>query len=184
MNKFGFISAFLTLVLFLFQYIPLGLYFGSEGPIYTWLSEFFGFSTNSWINSFVQISIEIFSYQGKQIFLFGMSTNGTLQLWFDIHFLTFLILFIITPLTILLAFIGCAKENTSGKKLINTNFFLVLLIFLYCIIGIPIYTKEILGIQFGFMEIFFYLHFGFYILLIDLIMAAIAKSKHPLQDKE
>ncbi len=166
MNKFGFISLMLTLIMFLLQFIPLGFYLQFENPF---------------VNVHVRIPIQLFTYETKQIFIWGLKTDGNFQLWFDIHFLTGVFFIILTPLAGILTTIGFCKENNTGKKLMNANFVLLLAVFLYASIGIPIYSEEILGVQFGYFDIFFYLNYGFFIILLNLIIAVIGYWKHPIQ---
>ncbi len=166
MNKFGFVSLILTFVLFFLQFIPLGFYFQFENPI---------------VNSYIRIPIQLFTYEDKQLFFWGIETNGTLQNWFEVNFLTGLFLLILTPLAGFLNIIGFWRENDTGKKLMNANFIILLVIFLYIIIGIPIYSEEIIGVQFGYFDIFYYLNYGFFILIINLIIAGIGSGKHPIK---
>ena len=166
MNKYGFISLILTLVLFFLQFIPVGFFFQFENPI---------------VNSYIRIPIQLFTYEDKQLFFWGIQSNGNFQLWFDINYLTGIFFIILTPLAIVLNILGFWRENKVGKKLMNANFILILVILLYSIIGIPIYSKEILGVQWGYFDIFLYLNYGFFIMLINLIVAGIGFVKHPVQ---
>ena len=166
MNKYGFLSLILTFVLFFLQFIPIGYYFQFEKPV---------------VNSYTRIPIQLFTYEEIQIFFWGIISNGTFRLWFDVNFLTGIFFIIFTPLAALFNLFGFWKENTTGKRLMNLNFVLLLTILLYSIIGIPIYSQEILGIQFEYFDIFFYLNYGFFILLINVIIAGIGYIKHPIQ---
>ena len=60
------------------------------------------------------------------------------------------------------------------------NFLSLLFIILYSILGFTIYSEEIFGVKFGLLEVFSYLDYGFYILLLNLILSFIAFIKHPL----
>lgn len=166
MNKFGFISIILTFLLFFFQFIPLGFFFQFENP---------------YVNYQVKIPIQLFTFQDKQIFIWGIKTNGSFQLWFDVNFLSGIFLIILTPLACILTIVGFCKENRVGKRLLNFSFILTLAVLLYSVIGIPIYSDEILGVQFGYFDIFFYLSFGFYILLINTILTGIGYKFHPIE---
>jgi hypothetical protein len=166
MNKYGFISLILTFILFLLQFIPVGFFFQFENPI---------------VNSYIRIPIQLFTYEDKQLFFWGIQSNGIFQLWFDINYLTGVFFIFLTPLAILVNILGFWRENKIGKKLMNVNFILILVIFLYSIIGIPIYSKEILGVQFGYFDIFLHLNYGFFIMLINLIVAGIGFGKYPIQ---
>ena len=167
MNKYGFLSLILTIVLFILQFIPVGFFFQFENPI---------------VNTYIKIPIQLFTYQDKQLFLLGVETNGSFQFWFEINFLTGIFLTILAPLAIFLNLFGFWRENKTGKKLMNANFVLLLAILLYSIIGIPVYSEEILGVdQFGYFDIFYYLNYGFFILLINVVIAGIGFGKHPIQ---
>jgi hypothetical protein len=166
MNKYGFISLILTLILFFLQFIPVGFYFQFENPI---------------LNSYTKIPIQLFTYQEQQLFFWGIKTGTTFRLWFEINFLTGIFLIFLTPLASILNIFGFWRENKTGKKLMNANFVLLLVVLLYSIIGIPVYSNEIVGIQFGYFDIFYYLNYGFYILLINVIIAGIGFLKHPVQ---
>jgi len=166
MNKYGLISLLLTCVLLLLQFIPLGFYFQFEAPL---------------VNSYIRIPIQLFTYQDKELFIWGMVTNGIFQNWFDLNILTGIIFLVLLPLTGIVTIFGFWKESQTCKKLMNVNFVLLLVILLYSIIGIPIYSEEILGVQFNYFDIFSHLNYGFFILLINLILALIAYIKHPIQ---
>ncbi len=166
MMNCGFVSLILAVLLFFLLFIAFGFYFQFENPI---------------LNSYIRIPIQLFTYEDKQLFFWGIETNGTLQNWFEVNFLTGLFLLILTPLAGFLNIIGFWRENDTGKKLMNANFIILLVIFLYIIIGIPIYSEEIIGVQFGYFDIFYYLNYGFFILIINLIIAGIGSGKHPIK---
>ena len=183
MNKFGFLSSILTFVLFLCMFIPLGLEIGVEGTISVWLGKIFDITTNPWIGAHVHIPIELINYGNQQVFLWGIVQGGNIYLWYEIHILGFILLFCLSLVSAVLALVGSVKESLGGKKLIAFNSYAILTIFLFVIIGIPIYSKEILGSSMNFLDIFFLLNFGFYLLLIDLICALIAYPIHPVGEK-
>lgn len=166
MNKFGLISLLLTSVLYFLQFIPLGISFQFESPF---------------IITLVKIPIHIFAYENNEIFFWGIIANGNFQFWFNINILTGIFLLILTPLAVIFTFFGMCREDQTGKKLMNANFIILLVIFLYTITGIPIYSEEIFGNKFGYFEIFFYLKYGFYILLINIIIAGIGYFTHPIK---
>jgi len=180
MNKFGFISCVITWVLFLLQFIPLGIVIGVEGPTSLWFGQYFNIINNPWMSSSAQIPLELFNYGNQQVFLWGVIQGGSIILWHEIHLFGFIMLFSLSLLTGILSLIGCGKNNQGGKKLIAINFYILLVIFLFVIIGIPIFSQELLGAAFEFLDIFFILNYGFYILLLDLIVAAIAYGNHPM----
>ncbi|MFX1589977.1 MAG: hypothetical protein ACFFC1_17680 [Promethearchaeota archaeon] len=181
MNKFGFLSGIFTIILVLLQFIPLGLNFGVEGVSSIWLLNYFGVS-NPVLSSFVKFPLEIVSYGDKQIYLWGMINGDELYLWFEINITAFIFLFVISIFIAIFSIIGSKKENSTGKKLTTFSFIAYIIIILYLIIGIPIYSQEILGIQFGYFDIFLYLNYGFYFLILNCILALIALLKHPLKE--
>ena len=180
MNKFGFLSSILTWVLFLLQFIPLGLIIGVEGPTSFWFGQYFNINNNTWMSSSVQIPLELFNYGNQQVFLWGIIQGGNISLWYEVHIIGFVMLFSLLLITGILSLIGCAKDSQTGKKLIAFNFFVLLAIILFVIIGIPIYSQELLGAKLEFLDVFFSFNFGFYILLIDFVLAAIAYGNHPI----
>lgn len=179
MNKFAFLSGMLTLLLSFFQFIPLGIIFGSSGTISNWVLTYFGF-TNPFMNFYSTISLEMMSVSDFQVFLWGIINNGTLYTWIEVHFVTFIFLFCLSILAIITAFIASGKENKLGRRMSNFNLVFVGVIFAYFLIGIPIYSNLIIGIELGYFNIFYYLNFGFYVLALDLILAIVSKIKHPI----
>ena len=179
MNKFAFLSGILTLILLFFQFIPLGIIFGSSGSISNWLLACFGL-TNPFINYYSTISLELMSVGDYQVFLWGIINNGTLYTWIEIHFITFLFLFCVSILSIITSFIASGKENKLGQRMCNFSLFFIGVIFAYFLIGIPIYSNLIVGIELGYFNIFYYLNFGFYVLLLDLCITVISRIKHPI----
>jgi len=165
MNKFGFLTLILTFVLFFLQFIPLGVYFQLQYPF---------------VNCHVRIPIQLFTYQNNQLFIWGIKTGGVFVHWFALNILTGIFFIVLLPLAGIITMFGFCKENRTGKKLILANFVILLAILLYALIGIPIYSLQIFGVQFGYFEIFLYLNYGFFILLIDLICATIGYIKHPI----
>ena len=92
-------------------------------------------------------------------------------------------IFSLSLITGILSLIGCTKDNSSGKRLIAINFYALLAISLFIIIGIPIYSQELIGTELNFLDIFFRLNFGFYFLIADLVIAAIAYGNHPIWEE-
>lgn len=178
MNKFAFLSGLLTLLLLFFQFIPLGIMFGSNGAISNWILTYFGL-TNPFISHYSAISLELMTIGDYQVFLWGIINNGILYSWLEIHFVTFIFLFCLSLLSIITAFIASGKENKLGRRMSNFNLVFIGVIFAYFLIGIPIYSNLIIGIELGYFNIFYYLNFGFYVLLLDLILAIVSKIKHP-----
>lgn len=181
MNKYGFISSILTFILLLCQFIPLGIYFGPGGEISTWLLIFLGIGQNPYFNFYESFPVDLFQYKNQHVYLWGILTEGRFQLWYSIDFVTFFAVFVLSLLAGILAMIGCAKDNKTGKSLIDANFYLLLCVISYIILGIPIYSQKLIGTELGLIGIFYYLSFGFYLLLIDFILAMIAKLNHPIE---
>ncbi len=181
MNKFGFISSIFTFILLVFQYFPLGLYFGKGDNIYLWLIKYLNEGSNPWITSYAKVPLQIFHYNSKNIYLWGIVSDGNLQLWYEIHILSFFFLALLPFVAVLLAWIGCAKEKKSGKTLIKVNFYFILFAMVYCVLGITLFSKDILGFNVSFYDFLFHLDFGFYLLFIDLIFALIAVINHPIE---
>ena len=182
MNKYGFLSAILTFILLSFHYIPLGIYFEPGGLVPIWLLQFFGINENPFFNYYESIPVDLFHYSDKQVYISGVLSRGFVTLWYQIHLITFIIMFVLTLLSGLLAFIGCAKESKGGAKLISFNFYALLIIILYLLIGVPMYSLDLIGAQFQYFDIFYYLSFGFYILIIDFILAIAAKKNHTIKE--
>lgn len=172
MNKLGFISSCFTMVLLFLRFIPLGIYFGSQ--------------TNPWLglNYHLEISIQLFNYNGQEIFLWGIFSDNSIKLWMDMHLLAFIFLSCIAFLSIIISFIGCLKEDEAGKKLIKANFYCLFAVVLFLIIGLPIYSDEILGAQLDYLDIFYYIDYGFYLILANLVIALIAIFAHPVVSYE
>lgn len=166
MNKFGFLSLILTLALFFLQFIPLGFYFLFQTPF---------------VNSYARIPIQLISYQNSHLFFLGIITNGLFQTWFEVNLLTGVLFIVLMPLAAVLVLLGFCKENRTGKKLILVNCIILLIILLYLIIGIPILSQEIFGTQINYLDIFIHFNYGFYVLLLNLIIAAISYWKHPIE---
>ncbi len=179
MNKYAFLSGLLTLFLLFFQFIPLGIIFGSSGSISNWVLAYFG-SINPFVNYYSKISLELMSIGEYQIFLWGIIYNGTLYIWIEVHFITFIFLFCISILAIITTFIASGKESKLGQRLCNFSILFIGLIFAYFLIGIPIYSNLIIGVQLGYFDIFYYLNFGFYVLLLDFILAIVSRINLPV----
>jgi len=180
MNKFALLSGICTLLLVFFQYIPIGLYFAEGGEISIWMFKVFNITENPILNHYVQLPLNLFHIGDAKIYLFGIVSSDYSLLWLDIHMLTFIILFVFSLLGGILSLIGCAKESKTGKKLVNANFYLILTVLIYSLLGISIYSQDILNESLQIIELFYYLGFGFYFLLFTLIISIIAKYKHPI----
>ncbi len=166
MNKFGFLSLILTLALLFMQFIPLGFYFQFQNPF---------------VNFYTTIPIQLISYQNSHLFFLGIITNGLFQTWFKVNLLTGVFFIVLMPLAAVLVLLGFCKENQTGRKLILVNLIILLAIILYLIIGIPILSQGIFGTLIDYLEIFIHFNYGFYVLLLNLIIAAISYWKHPIE---
>ncbi|MFX1570776.1 MAG: hypothetical protein ACFFCV_20755 [Promethearchaeota archaeon] len=111
----------------------------------------------------------------------GVITNGVFQTWFEANLLTGVLFIVLMPSATILIIVGFFKENPIGKKLMLFNFIIIIIIILYIIIGIPILSLEILGTFINILDIFIFLNYGFYILILDLIIAIIGYWKHPIE---
>jgi len=178
MNKLGFISGIITSILVFLQFIPLGILFGVEGSFSNWLVAYFGIQ-NPLFDSYSTLPLNLFTYGNRSIFLWGMIIDGNLYSWFEINILSSFLLFILSLTSIIFSFIGCKKNSKKGKRLLNLSLVILIFVIIYSIIGIPIYSQEILGVQFGYFDIFLYLNYGFYFLILDIILASFAYIKHP-----
>ena len=161
MNKFGFISGLLSAVLIFLPFIPVGIYFGTE--------------TNPWLgfNYYIQFPISIVRFGNMEIFLWGFLIDSSINLWFLVNIVSFIFLTIPGVLTVIFSFIGSFKEDDLGKRFI-------LFMILYTLIGFTIYSNEIFGIGFAIGEIFNYLDYGFFILILNFIISVIAYITHPV----
>jgi ABC-type amino acid transport system permease subunit len=129
----------------------------------------------------VRIPIQLITYQNIHLFILGITTNGVFQTWFEVNFLTGVFFIVLLPLTTVILLIGFCKENKTGKKLVFGNFFILLIVYFYLIIGIPILSQEIFGNPIAFLDIFTHFDYGFYILSLNLIISAIGYWKHPIE---
>jgi len=170
MNKYGFLSSVLFFILLFLPALPIGIYFGSESN--PWLG----------INYYYQISLALLTHESSSVYLWGMSTSGSPLIWYQNHLLTFIFLVLIGTAGATIILIGSFKETETGKKLTRTGFIFQLIAFLYVIIGIPIYSNELIGVQFNYVDIFLFLQFGFYVFLLSTILSLIARIKHPIND--
>ena len=169
MNKFGLISCILTFFLLFFSYIPLGWFYIEYLP---WIGPK--------LKAHVIIPIPLFNYRNNRIFMWGMITaDGRIRYWAFFNILTFIFLSVLTLVAGITAAIGFAMETEKGKKLIMYNNNALIIIIIYALIGMSIYSNEIFGKQFLF-DTFIYIDLGFIILLVDQIFALLAYVKHPL----
>lgn len=172
MNKLGFISGLLSTILLFLPFIPIGIYFGT--------------STNPWLglNYHIQLQVSIVRYGNIHIYLWGILKENSISMWLFFNFLSFIFLTVIGLLAIIFSFIGCFKENKLGKRFMNFIVLANLFIILYTLIGFTIYSREIFGNDFGLLEIYYYLDYGFYILLLNFIISVFAFISHPIKEVE
>ncbi|MFO7795815.1 MAG: hypothetical protein ACQERB_13375 [Promethearchaeati archaeon] len=170
MNKLGFISGLLSAIIFFLPFIPVGIYFGSE--------------SNPWLgfNYYIQFPVSIVRFGNMQIFLWGFLLDSSINLWVLENIVSFIFLTIPGLLTVIFSFVGCFKEDELGKCFIYFTFFTNLFMILYTLIGFTIYSMEILGIELAIGEIFAYLDYGFFILILNFIISIIAYITHPVME--
>lgn len=180
MNKYAFLSGCFTLMLSLLEFIPLGVIFGSPGLFSNWILTYFGLS-NPIMTYYGTLSLALMNYGDYEIFLWGLTQHGTLYSWLEIHLLTFIFLFILSILAILASFIASAKATKFGKRMASLNLIFMWCIFGYFCIGIPIYSQPIIGIQFNYFDIFYYLNFGFYLLSFNSVLSIFSYIKHIIE---
>jgi len=183
MNKFGFVSSLLTLLLVFLEFIPLGLYIGVSGATSSWVFNIFGITTNPWLKAYAHFPLEFFNDGELRIFIWGVIRNGDLNLWSDIHLLSFLVLFLLSLVKGILTLIGSFKETGTGKKLMIFNFIALLIVIFYIIAGIPIFSLEIFGNAFDVLELIDFLEISFLLLLIDGVFSYYAFNHHPIKEE-
>jgi len=150
MNKTGIISFILTLLLLLALYIPYGFIFGS-----------------------------FINYNDNRIYLLGIILDdGSAHFWLEYNFLSFLFLTILPISLLISALIGSIMDSEKSRKLVMYNLNGLIIVIIYTIIGISIYSEEIFGAQLT-LDIIFYIDYGIVVFAIDLIFAVIAFVTHP-----
>ncbi|MBY8983159.1 MAG: hypothetical protein KGD57_09435 [Candidatus Lokiarchaeota archaeon] len=173
MNRLGLLTGIFTCIILLLPFIPIGIYFWN------------GVTSTVEINSFVKFPVSMVNFNNVQYFLWGISNGNTFNFWINSNSIAFIITFIfltiLSFLAIIFSFIGCAKENPTGKKYMSYSFYALIFIVLYTIFGFTIYSEEIFNINFDFLEIIYYLDYGFYILLLNLFLSYIAYKKHQIK---
>ncbi|MBY9006782.1 MAG: hypothetical protein KGD63_08495 [Candidatus Lokiarchaeota archaeon] len=173
MNRLGLLSAILTSLTLFLPFIPIGIYFWNE------------LTSTAEINSFIKLPVSLINFNDIQYFSWGILNQDSFNLWINNSSIAFIISFIflsiLSLLAIIFSLIGSTKTNLNGKRIMSYNFFALLFIILYTTLGFTIYSEEIFGIEFGLFEIFLYLDYGFYILLLNLILSIIAFIKHPIE---
>ncbi|TXT63058.1 MAG: membrane protein of unknown function [Promethearchaeota archaeon] len=170
MNKFGFISGILASIVLLLPFLPIGIYFGS--------------ASNPWLgfNFYVQFPVSIVRYGNMEVFLWGTLTNSSINFWVLSNIITFIFLTIIGILSVIFSFVGCFKEDKLGKRFMNFVLLANLFLILYILIGFTIYSREIFGTTFGLVDIYYHLDYGFYIIVLNLIISIAAFITHPIKE--
>ena len=154
MNKAGILSFILTLLLLLALYIPYGMFFGS-----------------------------FINYNNNRIFMLGIILDdGSYRFWLGYHLLSFIFLTIIPISLIISVLIGSIIDSEKSRKLVLWNFNGLIIVLVYAIIGISIYSEEIFGVQI-LLDIVFYIDYGIVIFVIDIIFAGVAYVTHPHESK-
>jgi hypothetical protein len=183
MNKFGFVSSLITLIIFFLEFIPLGLYIGASGATSSWLLNVFGVSTNPWMRAYAQFPLEFFNDGNVRLFIWGIISNGNLSLWHEVHLLSFLVLFLLSIIKGFITFIGSLKENKAGKNLMVFNLIALLIIITYIVIGTPFFSLEIIGTSLDILGFIDYLEIAFLLLLLDLLFSYYALNHHPIKEE-
>ena len=154
MNKAGIISFILTLLLLLALYIPLGMFFGS-----------------------------FINYKNNRIFMLGIIfDDGSARFWLGYNFLSFIFLTIIPISLVISVLIGSIINSEKSRKLVMYNLNGLIIILIYTIVGISIYSEEIFG-ELVLLDIFFYIDYGFVLFALDIIFAGVAYKIHPHESK-
>ncbi len=182
MNKFGFISSLFTLALFFLEFIPLGLSIGVSGETSSWLLQIFGFSTNPWMRAYAQFPLEFFNNGNIRIFIWGIISNGHLRLWYEIHLISFIVLFLLGFIKGIATFIGSLMETKAGKNIMLFNFIALIIIIIYIVIGIPFFSVDIIGTSIDILGFIDYLEIAFLLLLFDLLLSYYAFNHHPIKE--
>lgn len=170
MNKLGFLSSIIFFLAYFFPFLPLGIYFDSKPNL------LFG------VNSYFQMELNLFHFENTQIFLWGIISDEGAFFWHEVDLITTIFFLIIGLLGGTLTLMGSFKETETGKKITKVGTAFLMVVFLYSIIGFPIYSNQLVGIQLNYVEIFLHLYYGFYFLLISTVLSIIARIKHPISE--
>ena len=165
MNKLGFCSGLLSIIICFFQSIPLGIYFDSG------------------VSSYASISLNLFSSNNFDFFLWGKIDQSTLvgHSWLEANLISFFMLYIFTLIAGIITIIGSTIEKISGKAIISLNSLLLLIVIIYISIFIPLNSIELIDTAVDFMELFTSLGSGYFLLIIDFILALFSIRVHPLE---
>lgn len=170
MNKLGFISGLISTILLFLPFIPIGIYFGTE--------------TNPWLgfNYYIRFQVSLVKYENVGFFLWGTLTNSSFSIWLFSDILSFIFLTLIGLLAVIFSFLGCFKEDKLGKRFMNFILLANLFLILYVLIGFTIYSRELFGSAFNLLDIYNYLDYGFFILLLNFIISIVAFITHPIEE--
>lgn len=167
MNKMGFCSGILSIILAFLQSIPLGIYFSSG------------------ISSFTAIPLNLFSSSTADFYIWGTvdQTSLAVQWWLQINLISFIMLYVFIIFTGIATIIGSTMIKASGKAIMTLNSLLLIITIIYISIFIPFNSFELIGDSLDFMEMFSSLGNGYYLLVINFILALISMRVHPIESE-
>ncbi len=167
MNKLGFCSGILSIILAFLQSIPVGIYFSSG------------------ISSFTAIPLNLFSSGTNDFYIWGTidQTSLAVQWWVQINLISFILLYIFIIFTGITTIIGSTMEKSSGKALMTLNTLLLIITIIYISVFIPLNSLELIGDSLDFTGMFSSLGNGYYLLIINFILALISVRVHPLESE-
>ena len=172
LNKPAFMVSLSILIQLIFIYLPIGIYFGD--PAQPW-SGFY---------SQLQMYLHVYQINGSRVYLWGILSENHLGFWYNLHLLTFVLLFLLPCAAAVLAAIGSFKESSGGKKMLKVAMVLQLMAFLHAILGIPYFSPDILGANVGFLEIYANIYFGFYLMVLNTTMLIVSSFTHSTEGGE
>lgn len=165
MNKIGFCSGILSIIISFLQSIPLGIYFASG------------------ISSYASISLNLFSNNNIDFFIWGTIDQSTLVVhsWLESNLISFFMLNLFMIITGIITIVGSTIEKISGKAIMSLSSLLILIVIIYISIFIPLNSIELIGISIDIMGLFTSLGNGYYILIINFTLALVSIRTHPLE---
>ncbi|MCK4238137.1 MAG: hypothetical protein KAX33_03380, partial [Candidatus Lokiarchaeota archaeon] len=125
----------------------------------------------------------MFSNNNVDFFIWGTIDQSTLvvQSWLEVNLISFFMLNLFMIITGIITIVGSTIERMSGKAIMSLNSLLILIVIIYISIFIPLNSIELIGITIDFMGLFTSLGNGYYILIINIILALVAIRSHPLE---
>lgn len=165
MNKIGFCSGILSIIISFLQSIPLGIYFESG------------------ISSYASISLTLFSNNNVDFFIWGTIDQSTLvvQSWLESNLISFFMLNVFMIITGIITIVGSTIERMSGKAIMSLSSLLILIVIIYISIFIPLNSIELIGFSIDIIGLFTSLGNGYYILIINFMLALVSIRTHPLE---